>query len=350
VSRPRRIAVCEDSKAFAAAWSGFLERDPDLEIVGTFETAEQLIDELPRLDPDLVTMDLELPGIDGIEATERIMRDRPTPILVVSSHAGKRSERTARALAAGALDAIHKDSVNIREPDDVWSVALRSRVKRLASLQLKRRARRAPQGQIRHPASAASVKGRPAVLVAIGASTGGPPALEAVLACLPADFPLPVVVVQHISAGFLEGLVRWLDGRVPLPVRVAEEGQRATPGIWFAPDGAHLLVESSLRFSLDRETVSGSHRPSVDMLFESVAASAGEESVGVVLTGMGRDGAAGTEAIRSAGGLVVAQDEGTSAVYGMPRAAADAGADLVLPLEEIGPTIRTARAAGVSQR
>jgi two-component system chemotaxis response regulator CheB len=187
-------------------------------------------------------------------------------------------------------------------------------------------------------------------LVAIGASTGGPPALEAVLACLPADFPLPVVVVQHISAGFLEGLVQWLGGRVPLPVRVAEERQRATPGIWFAPDGAHLLVESSLRFTLDWETVSGSHRPSVDMLFESVAASAGEESVGVVLTGMGRDGAAGTEAIRSAGGLVVAQDEGTSAVYGMPRAAAEAGADVVLPLDEIGPTVRTVRAAGVSQR
>jgi two-component system chemotaxis response regulator CheB len=157
-------------------------------------------------------------------------------------------------------------------------------------------------------------------------------------------------VVQHIAPGFVQGLVQWLDSRVALPVRVAEEGLRATPAIWFAPDGAHLLLDSSLRFALDSETSSGSHRPSVDMLFESVAASAGDESVGVILTGMGRDGAAGTEAIRSAGGLVVAQDQGTSAVYGMPRAAAEAGADLVLPLEEIAPAIRAVRAAGVSQR
>jgi two-component system chemotaxis response regulator CheB len=346
----KRIAVCEDSKAYAAALSAFLERDPDLEIAGTFETAEKLLDQLDHLDPDLVTMDLELPGIDGIEAIERIMRDRPTPILVVSSHAGKRSERTAQALAAGALEAIHKDSVNIREQDDVWSVALRSRIKRLASLQLKRRARQAQRGAVRPPVSASSIKGRPTQLVAIGASTGGPPALETVLAGLRADFPLPVVVVQHISAGFVEGLVKWLGSRVTLPVRVAEEEQRATPGIWFAPDGAHLLLDSSLRFALDPETVSGSHRPSVDMLFESVATAAGAESVGVILTGMGRDGAAGTEAVRSAGGLVIAQDEETSAVYGMPRAAAEAGADLVLPLEEIGPTIRTVRAAGVSLR
>jgi two-component system chemotaxis response regulator CheB len=186
--------------------------------------------------------------------------------------------------------------------------------------------------------------------VAIGASTGGPPALGTVLEALPADFPMPVLVVQHIAAGFLQGLVQWLGGRVSLPVRVAEQGLRASAGIWLAPDDAHLLLESSMRFALDPDTVSGSHRPSVDMLFESVAASVGDEAVGVVMTGMGRDGAAGTEAIRSAGGFVIAQDEASSAVYGMPRAATEAGADLALPLEEIGPTIRAVRVAGVSQR
>jgi chemotaxis response regulator CheB len=274
------------------------------------------------------------------------MRERPTPILVVSSHAGKRSERTALALAAGALEAIHKDSINVREPDDVWAVALRSRIKRLASLQLKRRSLRDPAAA--RPARASAIE-RPALVVAIGASTGGPPALGTVLAGLPADFPIPVVVVQHIAAGFIQGLVKWLDSRISLPVRVAEEGARATPGIWFAPDDAHLLLEPSFRFGFDSETSSGSHMPAVDVLFDSVAAAATDESVGVVLTGMGRDGAAGSEAIRSAGGSVVAQDEATSAVYGMPRAAAQA-ADLVLPLEEIGPTIGAIRAAGVSQR
>jgi two-component system, chemotaxis family, protein-glutamate methylesterase/glutaminase len=343
----KRIAICEDSKAYAAALKGFLARDPDIEVVGIFDTAEKLLNELDRLDPDLVTMDLELPGIDGVEATGRIMKQRPTPVLVISSHAGKRSERTAQALAAGALDAVQKDRINVREPDSVWAIALRSRIKRLGSLQLKRRAQR--QAVSARTASS-SIKGRPAQVVAIGASTGGPPALGTVLEALPADFPMPVMVVQHIAPGFVQGLVQWLAGRVRLPVGVAEQGLRASPGIWFAPDDAHLLLDAQMRFALDPDTVSGSHRPSVDVLFESVAASAGDEVFGVVLTGMGRDGGAGTEAIRSAGGFVIAQDEATSAVYGMPRAAAEAGADLSLPLEEIGPSIAAVRVAGVSQR
>jgi two-component system, chemotaxis family, protein-glutamate methylesterase/glutaminase len=340
----RRIAICEDSKAYAAALRQFLERDDELEVVGSFETAEELIATLDRLDPDLVTMDLELPGISGVEAIESIMRDRPLPILVVSSHAGKRSERATEALAAGAVEAIHKERVGIGDPDDVWATALRSRVKRLASLRLKRhdtKRRTAPKSG-RLPSM-----DRPARAVAIGASTGGPPALLAVLEALPADYPLPVLVVQHIASGFGDGLVAWLQARVPLSVRVAEEGARAEPGVWFAPDDAHahLVLEPSMLFAFDRDTPSGAHRPSVDMLFTSIADAVGEESVGVVLTGMGRDGAEGVEAIRTAGGIVIAQDEATSAVFGMPRAAAEGGADLVLPLDEIGPALRTVRAS-----
>lgn len=337
----RRIAICEDSKAYATALTKFLEHDDELEVIGCFETAEELIAALEQnLDPDLVTMDLELAGMSGLEAIESIMRDRPLPIVVVSSHVGKRSERAAEALAAGAVEAIHKQRVGIGDPDDVWATALRSGIKRLASLDLKRGARAGRSDP--KPLSRTDLN-RPARAVAIGASTGGPPALRAVLEALPADYPLPVLVVQHIASGFREGLVGWLQELVPLPVRMAEEGGRAEPGIWFAPDDAHLVLEPSMQFALDREHRAGTHRPSLDVLFTGVADAVGGESVGVVLTGMGRDGADGVEAIRSAGGMVIAQDEQTSAVFGMPRAAAEGGADLVLPLEEIGPALRTIR-------
>ncbi|MDQ6751363.1 MAG: CheB methylesterase domain-containing protein, partial [Actinomycetota bacterium] len=181
--------------------------------------------------------------------------------------------------------------------------------------------------------------------VGIGASTGGPPALTTVLGALPADFPLPVLVVQHIAAGFSDALVHWLDRRLALPVGFATPDGLARPGVWFAPDDAHLRLDSSMRFVIDRETKRGAHRPSVDELLESLAASAGERAVGVVLTGMGRDGADGVEAIREAGGLVIAQDEETSAVFGMPRAAIESGADLVLPLDDVGPALRALRSA-----
>jgi two-component system, chemotaxis family, protein-glutamate methylesterase/glutaminase len=290
-------------------------------------------------------MDLELPGISGRETIETIMRERPVPILVVSAHAGKQSQRTAEALAAGALEAVHKDSVRVGEPGDVWATALRSRIKRLGSLQLKRRARN--DRRLRPPPPPQPELERPARAIAIGASTGGPPALLQVLKDVPADFPTPIMVVQHIAVGFGEGLVDWLDRNVPAPVRLADEGDEAGPGIWFGPDDAHLVVESSMTFSLDRETKCGAHMPAVDMLFKSIGAAAGDESIGVVLTGMGADGADGVEAIREAGGLVIAQDESSSAVYGMPRAARDAGADLVLPLDEIAHALNALKQAGV---
>jgi len=339
--RARRIVICEDSEAYATALRDFLEHDPGIEVVGTFSTAEALLARLEGLDPDLIVLDLELPGMGGAEAVERIMRDRPIPILLVTGTAvGERSGTAAQALGAGALEVVAKQQLRLSEPDDVWATAFRSRVRRLASVQLKRRAqtRRPETPPRRQPAT-----DRTARAVGIGASTGGPPALTTVLGELPAGFPLPVVVVQHISPGFSEGLVEWLDQRLALPVRVATDGGRADPGIWFAPDGAHLLLERSMRFSLDHDRDAGSHRPSLDVLLQSLASTAAGEAVGVVLTGMGRDGAQGVAAIRAAGGLAIAQDEGTSAVFGMPRAAIESGAELVLPLSEVGPALRSLR-------
>jgi two-component system, chemotaxis family, protein-glutamate methylesterase/glutaminase len=146
--------------------------------------------------------------------------------------------------------------------------------------------------------------------------------------------------VQHIGRGFTDGLIQWLDTRSPLPVSVARHHQHAGPGVWFAPDDAHLLLEPEMTLALDRQTDVGPHRPSADLLLESVAASAGAGAVGVVLTGMGRDGAVGVASIRQHGGRTIAQDEESSAVFGMPRAAADAGADVVLPLARIAGALR----------
>ena len=341
MAEPRRIVICDDSRTYATALKQFLEHDPGIEVVGVFATADELLPELERIDPDLVTMDLEMPGIGGQRAIEQIMRDRPLPILVLSAHAGKGTERAAAALAAGALDAMPKSGLRLAEPQNVWATALRSRVKRLASVRLKPRSTNATAA--RRPPSRV-IGARRAQVVGIGASTGGPPALVEVLRELPAEFQIPVLIVQHIAPGFTEGLVRWLDSNTPLPVRVARAGVAAERGVWFAADDAHLRLKDGMRLAIDSETERGPHRPSLDVLFESLAAVAADEAVGVVLTGMGRDGAEGVQAIGSAGGLVIAQDEASSAVFGMPNAAIESGAEAVLPLAEIGPAVRCLRA------
>jgi two-component system chemotaxis response regulator CheB len=209
--------------------------------------------------------------------------------------------------------------------------------------------RRGPAAQRQPQAAPAAARGagraRPAAAIGVGASTGGPPVLEAIFERLPADFAVPVLAVQHMAPGFIQGFVSWLDQKLALPVRLAAEGDRATPGIWFAPDGAHLLLTESLRFAFAEEP-EGPHRPSVDSLLSSLARIAGAEAVGVVLTGMGRDGAAGAAEIRAAGGLVMAQDEASSVVYGMPRAVAEDGADLVAEPQAVGEALRKLRAAG----
>ena len=345
VSGARRIVICEDSGTHAKALGEFLDRDPGLEVVGDFRTAEAMLPELQRLDPDLITIDLEMPGMGGGRAVERIMRDHPTPILIVTGAGeGSQSVEVAEALAAGALEVVPKASLRLTDRDDVWAAAFRSRIKRLASVRLGTRARL--RAATRTPDTPA-VDTRAARAVGLGASTGGPPALSVVLGALPPDFSLPLLVVQHMAPGFRRGLVEWLQARVPPPVRLATHGARAEPGVWFAPDDAYLRLDASMRFTLDRDSHVGSHRPSLDVLLESIAGATGDGAVGVVLTGMGRDGAAGVEAVRGARGLVIAQDEATSAVFGMPRAAIEAGADVVLPLEEVGKALRSLRAAAV---
>ena len=183
---------------------------------------------------------------------------------------------------------------------------------------------------------------RCASVIGICASAGGPQALVAVLSEIPATFAIPILVVQHIAPGFIEGFARWLDDQVPLPVRLAGAG-RSGPGIWVAPDKSHLALDGANRLVLDAGEHAGPHRPSADALLRSIAAGAGADGVAVVLTGMGRDGADGLEAVKRAGGLTMTQDEASSAVFGMPRAAAERGAEFVIGPATIGQRLRVLR-------
>jgi two-component system chemotaxis response regulator CheB len=333
--RPRRVLLCEDSRAYATALSRFLDHDDEIEVVGTASTGEQAIAEVERLRPDLLTLDMQLPGMDGLEVVKRLMAQSPLPIVILSGTVARGSERAAEALAAGALEILPKDRLRLDRLDDVWAQAMRSRLRRLSSMPVERTAR--VPGEL--PPSRAATIARAVRVVGIGASTGGPPVLEEILRELPEDYPLPVLVVQHMAPGFIEGFAHWLDKKLPIPVSLAADGELATPGVWFAPDGAHLTLSQSGRFALDDET-EAAHRPSIDILLKSLARASGAEALAVVLTGMGKDGAEGAAAIRRAGGLAIAQNEATSVVYGMPRAVVEDGADLVLSPAEIAGALK----------
>lgn len=324
-----RVLVCEDSGTYSAALQRMLEYGGDIKVAAVFGTAEEAIPALPRIAPDLVTMDVGLPGMGGIEAVGEIMSSWPLPILVVSRHVGAGTGLAAAALAAGALDVLGKDDLDLLDPAGLAGAAFRHRVKMLSRVPV-----------IRHPRARLGFSGGPvpsrrASVIGVCASVGGPQVLARLLGALPADYPIPILVVQHIAAGFTDGLVGWLDQAVRVPVRVAVPGARTAPGVWFAPEGAHLTLAASGRLTLDRRTVAGHHCPSGDVLLNSIATAAGKAGVAVVLSGMGRDGAAGAAAVRHRGGLAIAQDEQSSAVFGMPKSAIDLGITVVLSPEGI---------------
>ena len=327
-----RILICEDSRTYARGLASFLEYQDGIEVVGICATGEETLQSVSRLAPDLVTMDLELPGIGGLRTIERMMQSYPVPIVVLSAYAGRRSENASASLAAGALEVIDKAQVRLDKAGDPAAIALRHRFRRLARIRVR------PDVRDVIPTHHVEPSLRPAAAIGICSSTGGPRALQTILAGLPADFAVPILVVQHMSTGFTEGLVRWLDQLVPISVALACPGDTG-PGVWVAPDDAHLILGPSMRLSLDRETVNGPHRPCGDLLLSSMARVLGPRALGVVLTGMGRDGAEGVAAIIRAGGSVIAQDEATSVVFGMPKAAIEAGAQHVKPLSAIADTL-----------
>jgi two-component system, chemotaxis family, protein-glutamate methylesterase/glutaminase len=333
-----RVLICEDSKTYAAALRHALEHDQDIEVIGCAASGEEALAAARAGRPDVITMDIELPGMSGLQAVEQVMGNDPCPIVIISSHLGPSSDAAATALAAGALDAISKEDLDLGRAESASAEALRARVKQLSRVRVIRhpRARLLPRPVPDGTVGAASVIG-------MCASTGGPQALAAILAMLPSSFAIPILVVQHITDGFHEGLARWLDTSVPLPVRLAAPGRHVTPGVWIAPGGAHLRLGHGGTLLQDLSTPAGRHRPSGDILLTSLADIAGRNAVAVVLSGMGRDGAAGAQAIRRTGGMVFAQEQATAAVYGMPKAAADTAEAVVLSLAMIAARLAALR-------
>lgn len=341
----RRIVLCDDSRTYVTALRRVLEHDGSIDVVGVFTNAEQAMAELPRLKPDLVTMDVQLPGMSGLDAVEQIMASTPTPIVVLSDFTGRDSVTARAAVAAGAVDAVSKSGLDLRDPLAADAATLRRRVARLSFAHVVRH----PLARLLRATTEAQASRRSVAAIGIVASTGGPKALAETLAALPAHFPIPVLVVQHIVPGFVESFARTMARQVELPVSIAEDGTRLKPGITIAPEGAHLLVTSSGRLALSAEAAPGRHCPSGDVLLGSLAAAYGSEAVGVVMTGMGRDGAQGARQLRTAGGLVIAQDEQSSVVFGMPRAAIESGAELTLAPAAIGRLLSRVRPAATQR-
>lgn len=308
---------------------GALLADPGFRVGGAAQTPIEALTMVERHRPDVVLLDLDLDD-GGLEAVERIMAGRATPIVVC----GPAAQRPEAALAAGAVDVVGALDVPPSSPAYASAVrrhlAVASRVRVITHPRARLRARAlpaAPTGLVR--------------LVAIGASTGGPPALATILADLPEDLEVPVLVVQHMADGFIEGLGRWLDDLSPLPVVVVEDGTRLAAGrVHLAPAGRNLVVRSGTRVELVEPPTGQFHVPAIDVTLSSVAAACGSRAVGVLLTGMGRDGAAGLQAMRQAGAFTIGQDEPTSVVWGMPAAARALDAvDIELPLSAISDAL-----------
>jgi two-component system chemotaxis response regulator CheB len=346
--RKTRVLVVEDSLTVRKRIVEVLTADPGLEVVGEADNGKRGTELCQSLRPDVVTLDMMLPIMSGLAATEFIMAYCPTPILIVSASTNRGELfQTYEALAAGALDVLDKPQGD--EPDDAWERKLVSTVKLISRLKVitHPRARLSPLGGApARPVSFSSPQqrdGRTRV-IAIGTSTGGPAALLQILRGLPRDFALPILLVIHIGELFAATFAEWLDGQCPLRVSYARDGE-PVPAIGegrvlMAPPEHHLILQEG-RLRLTRDPERHSCRPSVDVLFASVAREMGPEGAACILTGMGKDGAEGLVAVRRAGGRTIAQDEATSVVFGMPREAILlGGAEQVLPLEQIAPALR----------
>ncbi len=333
-----KVLIVDDSALVRQIISHILGQQKDIKVVGTAADpiiARQMIKDL---DPDVLTLDVEMPRMDGLEFLEKLMRLHPMPVVMVSSLTERGADATLRALELGAIDYVTKPSGNFGGGLEQYSteivakvrIAARSRVRKL------------------DPASAASrpalvvpsgIRGASEKLILLGASTGGTEAIREVLVALPADSP-PVVIVQHMPRGFTASFAKRLDGICRITVKEGEQGERILPGhAYIAPGGQHMILRRSGAFyqvGINEEEPVNLHRPSVDKLFLSAAPNVGRNAVGILLTGMGKDGAIGMQALQKAGVYTIAQNEATCVVYGMPREAVRLGAtNAELPIGEI---------------
>jgi two-component system chemotaxis response regulator CheB len=338
-----RVLVADDSSTSREYLAYLLGRDPAIEVVGVARDGLEAVDQAQRLKPDVILMDVHMPRMNGYETTRKIMELIPTPIVMISASISMEEVATSfEALKAGALTVVDKPSGPDHPGHAESTRRLVETVKLMAEVKVvrrwPRRERPAPP-----PSPPLARPNRTIRLVAVGASTGGPQAVSQILARLPRDLGVPLLIVQHIAPGFSSGLVDWLGRATPLVVKLAEAGESSRQGtVYLAPDGFQMGIGTDGRIRLTAEAGEDGFRPSASYLFQSVAEAYGRSALGILLTGMGRDGATGLLKLREAGGPTVAQDEDTSVIFGMPREAIRLGAaQYVLSPEQISQMIRS---------
>ncbi len=356
---PIRVLLVEDSPIALAILKRMLTSSPEIEIVGTARTGKEALALMPQINPQVICTDLHMPQMNGLEFTREVMATFPRPILVISASVQKHdTDNVFQLLQAGAVDVFPKPTAGLASDYEKAKQELISKIKILSGVTVFTQHRKQPSVASRvstsfnpssTPASTkppktesyANTSKTPAKVLVIGASTGGPQALHTIISHLPSNFPVPVICIQHISEGFLQGLVDWLAIKSQLPIAIAQEGELPRAGtVYFAPDKYHLELNSQGRFVYSATPPVGGHCPSITVTFKSVANFYGRATAGVLLTGMGRDGAEGMQAVARIGGLTIAQDEASCVVFGMPKEAIALGAaQYILPINDIAPML-----------
>ena len=348
-----RVLLVDDSPIALVVLRRLLGSAPDLHVVGAAQNGAEALALISQVQPHVIVTDLHMPVMDGFRFVREAMMKHPIPVLGLSASLDREqgASNAFRFLDAGAVDVMLKPEAGLNAVSEQMARELIARIRVVSRVKVVTRFQR-PAAAPPSPSAPPPAGAQKDRIVAIGTSTGGPQALQVILSSLPGDFPAPILCVQHITVGFLTGMVEWLGGQCALAVRTAQVWEPALPGVvYFAPEGAHLGVGDAGKLLCPVTPPVDGHRPSATFLFESVAARYGPRAVGVLLTGMGKDGARGLLAVARAGGDTIAQDEGTSVVFGMPAEAVALGAaKRVLPVQEIGPMLDRLLRGKVMQR
>ncbi len=335
-----KVLIVDDSASMRLFLERIFAADPEIEVVGSVDSGEEAVAAVARLKPDVITMDIHMPGMSGLDATRRIMETYPTPIVILSGNLDPDEVLTSfKAMEAGALIALPKPR-GAGHPDHEREIgSLVRMLKLMAEVKVVRRWPRDKKGVPSPPIPELTGEGAslPLRVVAIGASTGGPVVIQTILAGLSENFPLPVLIVQHMAAGFVQGFAEWLALTSRLPVHVASQDEQLLPGhAYVAPDGFQMQVEAGGRIRLSGDPPENGLRPAVASLFRSVADIYGKNAAGVLLTGMGKDGVDELLRLKEKGAVTIAQDQASSVIYGMPAEAVRVGAaTYVLPPDKI---------------
>ncbi|HEY2971527.1 MAG TPA: chemotaxis-specific protein-glutamate methyltransferase CheB [Pyrinomonadaceae bacterium] len=339
------VLVVDDSRVSRMLLVHLIESDPRLRVMGSVDSGDSALDFLKENKPDVVLMDIQMPRLDGFETTRLIMETFPVPIIICTATTDpKEIATTFRSMEAGAVACLGKPVGPEHPHFDLLASELLDTIKLMSEVKVVRRWRRSPSAQPVLSANEIPTNSRSGIrLIGIGASTGGPPVLQTILASLPKDFAVPILIVQHIAEGFLSGLIDWLNQTSSLQIQAASHGTYPLPGhVYLAPDDLHLGVTASGRLLLTREEPEDGLRPSVSHLFRSLANVCGPNALGVLLTGMGKDGAAALKLMKDKGATTIAQDRESSVVHGMPGEAIQLGAAThILAADKIGHTLIT---------